>query len=731
MQIKPLNNTVQLVRLNQTDSVRHNTTESYRVTQSRQNPSFRGGNIYQKIIKDPNLAKDFIGMMTLAVGALFAAANAGNEQTADAQNIAEQTCDNDIFSMIVRNLQQAVKKEPENPNAYEDKIAELEKRNSELEKEIIQLKERDITPISDDRTEFETPEEAYSSEAEEVINEPTMQQNMDEAMPISDDEIRVIGSDNKFCSQKEKEENTAKAEELQPVIFPKKHGRLSKVQSRLKDVSAKIVLPADVNIKFTEICTILMSKEYTTKSGKSINCEELASLLADRLEANIDNALPVINTCYKRLELEDYEAPDGKSGTPDEASSDANTAKEYARVEEALNIKYAPTSYQEVLDNPIPPLKVIGTIDLTGMDMRKRIRQTPADNEIDSDTLAKTKTSDEESNLQTGSKHKRFARFVREPLSYEAGNIASSENIPNPIENFYTRLDTTPDDPRVSFPYFASGEVMSNLFAAPEKIVYDSLFGRGSTYRFKKETAGEMAKILLAFEKYYNNTKENDLRRDNIRIWANNILFPPENPDAEINLDSLRTVSIRVNTDKNTAENITKDDILQEINLKDDDYPNIKSAIMQSNNSEKKLCYTKNYQILDEIVDAINDDKRFSDFSIHGAMRLIERLVDFSCDIPVQDQCSQLYVLIECALKQGVQVKTYMTTNSKVDKFGNIIIKIAPNIIIPSELYTAEDKKLFRNDDLMISLCEHQPNGDYNKLLKKPLIKTLVIHNTW
>ncbi len=536
---------------------------------------------------------------------------------------------------------------------------------------------------------------------------------------ITDDTVYVPGAEKTETTEEDKEyEKTT----FKPVMFPKKHGRLSKVQEELKAAVSEVLLPEEDGKKLTEICSILISgKDYVTKSGKSIPCEGLAKLLTENI-TKTEDCTQLVRKCYAKLELDEQ--------TTDMPIEESDSAGDISDPNNDLVVrKHAGTSYLELKEHPLEPPKVLGKIDLSRMGRygKPKIETTEAETDVPTDNIA-----------QSGRRRRVFTPGTEGSLMQEIGtSVASSDEIANPTEGLITRLETTFEDPRISFVHFAIGKPVVDLFSAPDTFIYDSPFGKGKTLKFRKETAGEFAAILMELEGYYDNSKSNDSRRENVKIWANNVTSQLEDTSEAIESTSAKSVAIRLQTDKFAAVNVKATDVIQEISDKsNDDYTNIKSAIYgMTETSGDKVFVKPLFDVIDDIVDTINEDKRFKNFSFHGAMRLIERLVDFSSDVPIQDQCShildRLFTLMEQAMKMGVQVKTYMYTNRKTDKFDNLIVKIAPNVVVPAELYTAEDKKLFKNDDVVISLCAYQPGDEYVKSLKQPLIKTLVIDNKW
>lgn len=719
MKIIPLNSVQQIAKTNLPVSANSFKLQkdTFEKTQNVQNPSFKE-NIYAKIINDSAMAKKFVGMLTLGIGALFTAANVGAED-AD-QGILSKDQDNDFFSLIIKSLQEQAKQTTASVAGDETELEKLRQRNAQLEAEISQLREQ-------------AEGSQHGDELKSVSDTDNPLIKAEAGEPISDGEIRVIGEEDTAETLSEGPMDSKDEQELIQFEFPRRDrsGALPSALRQLKAVSNGLLLSKEENEKYTEICKILLNnKEYTTPNDKKISCEGLAMAIVEQLTGNKELAGAVINTCYDKLGLGNKNPEKLENGVrADESALDPTQG------DGNFTRGHATTTYKTLKENPIQPPKVLGRIDLgeqgKGWKSDKSTRKTTVRHTPSDPSAVKPTKPGSRRRIEANSP------IVIEETPLASTGVVSTCDLSDPADEFSTRLDTTPSDPRISFPHFASGRIGNDLFAAPDAFVHDSPFGRNSSLRFRKDSAGEIAKILLDFEKYYDNLKGNEQRRENIKIWANNILFPPEDPSEEVDTGALRNVTLRSNTEKYIAENIRRNDLIQEITSKaNEDYSNIKNAIYGIlSPSENQINVRPDFSVLDDIVEAINSDERFKNFGFHGAIRLIERLVDFDSDISVQEQCSHildvLFALIERALQTGVQVRTYMYVYDKQGKFGNIIVGMNPNIVIPKELYTPEERKMFQGDDLLISINEYQPKDEYNKSLKRPLIKTLIIQNAW
>lgn len=122
-----------------------------------------------------------------------------------------------------------------------------------------------------------------------------------------------------------------------------------------------------------------------------------------------------------------------------------------------------------------------------------------------------------------------------------------------------------------------------------------------------------------------------------------------------------------------------------------------------------------------EVEKAINSDPRFNEmFTLHAAMRLIDRFADFDSDTPLEDQCSyildKLTDVLQKSFKEGLEVRRYKDKHSKVGL----------RLFISEDIYSAEEKKIFGSYPFKLGICENQPDTNYyNKHNKKPLICTI------
>ena len=123
-----------------------------------------------------------------------------------------------------------------------------------------------------------------------------------------------------------------------------------------------------------------------------------------------------------------------------------------------------------------------------------------------------------------------------------------------------------------------------------------------------------------------------------------------------------------------------------------------------------------------EVADALNSDPRFHEmFTLHAALRLVDRFVDFNSDEPVDEQChfilDKLSEVLRKSLKDGVEVEAYEEESSS---------KVGARITINEGGYDDEAMSIFGTYPIRLGICESQPDPNYyNKYNKKPIISTI------
>ena len=163
---------------------------------------------------------------------------------------------------------------------------------------------------------------------------------------------------------------------------------------------------------------------------------------------------------------------------------------------------------------------------------------------------------------------------------------------------------------------------------------------------------------------------------------------------------------------------VTDTIVLQEVNrIKEE---NFKNHLPDENVHDIKFITQSNAA---EVANAINEDERFSYFfTTHGAIRFVDRFVNFDSDIPVSEQASyaldKLEKIVKIAIKEGVDIQTY--PKNKPRKF------CSPRIVISPEHFDKEALKIFGTTPLIIGICENQPDSNYyNKQFKQAIIHTI------
>lgn len=123
------------------------------------------------------------------------------------------------------------------------------------------------------------------------------------------------------------------------------------------------------------------------------------------------------------------------------------------------------------------------------------------------------------------------------------------------------------------------------------------------------------------------------------------------------------------------------------------------------------------------IAQLIYDEPRFRDyFTLHAALRLIDRFINFDDVTPLKEQASNaittLLTAIQKGLSNGVEIENYVDHHYNANG-ARVIINTNPK-------YNKEAYELSGSYDLILGLCENQPTqGYYNTRNKTPLICTI------
>lgn len=136
-------------------------------------------------------------------------------------------------------------------------------------------------------------------------------------------------------------------------------------------------------------------------------------------------------------------------------------------------------------------------------------------------------------------------------------------------------------------------------------------------------------------------------------------------------------------------------------------------------------CPYRNISVEDaeELADLINGDYRFKDlFTLHSALRLIDRFVNFDSDVPLEEQCSyaitKLYNALQKAMSNGVDIEVY--EDFKHEAFA------ARMVIEPDKKANPDAFDIAGSYPLKITICENQDDpSNYQFSRKLPIISTI------
>lgn len=148
----------------------------------------------------------------------------------------------------------------------------------------------------------------------------------------------------------------------------------------------------------------------------------------------------------------------------------------------------------------------------------------------------------------------------------------------------------------------------------------------------------------------------------------------------------------------------------------------VKNEIRKKNSSPESKFIRIAKEDPEYLADIINSDERFhSLFTIHSALRLLERYVNFNNDVSPEEQCHVILDKIEDlvmeSLKTGIKIDVYSENGY-----------YAPRIIIPYYTFSSdpEAQKIFGTHDLYIAFTESQSSYSYvPSYNKKALIATM------
>ena len=133
-----------------------------------------------------------------------------------------------------------------------------------------------------------------------------------------------------------------------------------------------------------------------------------------------------------------------------------------------------------------------------------------------------------------------------------------------------------------------------------------------------------------------------------------------------------------------------------------------------------------------QIADVINHDPRYHDFfDIHGAMRLLDRYVDFNSNDSIEDQSTRILNKLSEMIDKAYNNGTYIDVYRKKDKNPKYDGSIGAYIRFKAEDFDNEALEIFGSDDLIIGIseCQDHSSKDYNSSIlpndKQALISTI------
>lgn len=248
----------------------NNETDVFVSSRSCQSPSFKAApqNIYKKILENPTLSQKFMGLVSAAAASLIACAHLDNEE-----EINEPIDFRNVFHGVV-GTDNEYKQEK-----LEQELEEYKEENSKLKQKLEDL-------------------EAQIN----LLNSAT------KAKGVNLEKAPVIADENDVCIKFE---------------FPKKWGKLSELQKKLKEAANNLMLTEIAYEQLTFISQKALQKGVIDNNLLALFCEDLA--FAEDKE-------PVIKTFYDKLvnldaETRNFTAPEISSEFKDDFLEDDILAK--------------------------------------------------------------------------------------------------------------------------------------------------------------------------------------------------------------------------------------------------------------------------------------------------------------------------------------------------------------------------------------------------------------------
>ena len=497
---------------------------------------------------------------------------------------------------------------------------------------------------------------------------------------VNNDEKTLVEGDNASQTVEESFEDLQpqKETQLKQFLFPSKKGWLTMQQKNLKSVTSNLCLTETACEKLTETCKKLFEKDIISADGTVLNKDNITKELTAAIASNTKPIEETIDKYHTLLVKKEGTIVPDNNVDEDECEVDFSQMKE------------AETSLKELRANPLIQPEVLETIQLPEeRKPSKRFSEPPVLNNAIEDTSAsinecKTEVEDNDDNSM----------------------ILSSK-------------------PLVTFEYKAAGTINDNLFAEPEFVGYSNK----NTPLYKWDDYGDLSRLLYIFKRNIMSKKVD------IYDWAKEVYISNQsksqgqqtNTTGNADANKPKSVKIKWMADYRVAKDVTYEEVDNE--LSKNKYSRINDSV------EKELqkgISKENSQTITNIVSAINSDSRFENFTLHAALRFIERLVDLHSP-SIEKECSEkldgLFSQIKQDIKDGSTVKahSYVSKNSE-EKYGQIIVVCNPNIYI-SKKDNDEYKKTFGSFSIRLALSEYQSQGVYDATCLKPIIKTLCVYN--
>ena len=502
---------------------------------------------------------------------------------------------------------------------------------------------------------------------------------------ITDDEIRVIDgegvSESTLADEDENletevfQEDEPREDALKLFVFPRRNGAYTTEIKGLMSVLEELYLPESECDKLCAICSKLV------KNAKEPEVRTIALALTENFKSETDTKSSIIEKYYNELGLvkeEPETLPVKERGDACGVNSQAGTESKEAVSQAYKYIK--PVEGPKILDK---------------MELPKETRKTP--------------------------------RFRK--TSDSAGDIAGADSAVQTETKSETdesddSLEVLTSRPLMSFKYKAVGTINENPFAEPKLIGYSHR--NEPLYKWNK--AGDLAQILSMFK--YRIIED----RMEIKKWANEIYqskWESKSKEQATDTEEIpdendsKFVKIKWMADYRVAKNVTFEEIAAE--LTKNDYKNINNIIKKELKSGIEM---KDSPIIAKIIETINGDSRFENFTIHAALRFIERLVDLKSPDTIKEECSEkldvLFEEIKRTVKEGTVVTTHAGVEKSLNKFGQVVVVCNPNIIIKQQ-DNDEYRKAFGSFSIRLSISEYQTPKKYNSEIIKPIIKTICV----